>query len=382
MLSVADKIALLKDATRGPNDAYAMRSYSVTHDPPWFWRPVYAQIDDNMILRHLRGDVEVGAYALVPVVGDLPRVWWIAADFDGKRTGVDWESDVQRFLSFLVDTRANILVNRSRSGLGAHVRVLFRNLVPAWMARRWMQAWLEESGVVSAIEEAIPSSFDRLIPPQDTLLSGTTRDGFRRPGNLVGSPINGACARKCGGTLPISVEAALAGNFAADGRHWEHLIRALDGRAWGEAELRAALADTPGTPDLNSPTPTYSNRALTVLTGATANEALITTQRHCEFFRYLHAGGDQPYSLWVALASQLHRFGAAGREAFHELSAMDRRYDASAVEQKWEQTADMRPMRCETLVDMGWRCPHLGTPRCFGAKAPAYFSEHTAYEPL
>ncbi len=372
------------DAGEAPptSEENAYRSYDPGKDPPWYWRPVYAPVDDEMLLRHLGGTAELGTYALIPS-GGLPTVRWIGADFDGKRPGSDWESDVKDFLSFILDSGATILLNRSRSGQGAHVRALFREPVPAWMARRWMQAYLEEAGVVSEVPGPIPTSFDRLCPPQDTLLEGRTYDNQRRPGNLFGMPMHRGRAESCGGTLPISPESGASGDFEPDGKHWEHLVKALDARSWNESDLRTALADAPGRTDLNPPTgATYGNRALVVLQGEAAEIPLLITRRHCAFFQYLQAGGDQPYSLWIALASQLHHFGEAGREAFHELSALDHRYNASSVQRKWDQTSDMRPMKCETLVDMGWRCPNLGTRRCNGARTPAYFSEHTNYDPL
>jgi hypothetical protein len=373
------------EATRGPDDCYAFRSFDPGREQQYYWRPVYARVTPEAVLRHMAGEIEIGAYALIPAAStaDFPTCRWIAADFDGKRQGCDWQSDVQRFLAVLVDTQANILVNRSRSGQGVHVRVLFREPVPGWMARRWMQAWLEESGVVSEIDDAIPSSFDRLIPMQDTLRLDLTYDFHRRPGNLVGSPMHKKLAVKNGGTLPIATDAALVGVFEPDGRHWHHLVRAVEERAWGEEELRAALLDAPGGDDAKPPTGLrYGNHALTVLQGDAASLELLVMRRHCAFLQYLQAGGDQPYSLWVALASQLHRFGEAGHNAFHELSQLDVRYKSHATEMKWEQTAEMQPMRCDTLVDMGFRCPHLTTRRCNGAKAPAYFPEHAGYEPL
>lgn len=373
------------EATRGPDDCHALRSFDPGRDQPYYWRPVYGPVTEEAMLRHMAGQIEIGAYSLIPgpTSATFPTCRWIGADFDGKKQGADWQRDVQRFLEMLVDTRANILVNTSRSGRGAHVRVLFREPVPGWMARRWMQAWLEESGVVSEIDDDIPSSFDRLCPMQDTLRLDLTHDGHRRPGNLLGSPMNRKLADQNRGTLPLSTEAAALGVFEPDGRHWEHLVRAVEERAWGEEELRAALLDAPGTNDVQPPTgQRYTNQALVVLHGDAANAELLVMRRHCAFLQYLQAGGEQPYSLWVALASQLHRFGEAGRVAFHELSQLDHRYKAHAVEQKWDQTVDMQPMRCDTLVDMGFRCPHLTTKRCNGCKAPAYFPEHAGYEPI
>lgn len=381
-----DKIRLLQEAIRGPDDCFALRSHAPDRDPPWYWRPVYTKLTDDLVRRHLTGEIEIGSYALIPgaTPREHPRCRWIAADFDGKRPGSDWENDVRQFLSFLVESGANILVNRSRSGLGVHVRVLFRDPVPAWMARRWMQAWVDESAIVDEIDDLKPTSFDRLIPMQDTLRMDLTDDGHRRPGNLVGAPMHRKLARSHGGTLPISLEAALRGDFDADGKHWEHLVQALERREWGETELLAALKDAPGDDDGSPPPPPdhYPNRALTVLQGDAASTELYITRRHCEFFVHLARGAEQPYAVWVALATQLHRFGEAGRELFHELSALDPRYKPRLVDQKWDQTADMHPNRCDTIAALGWRCPHLGTNRCRGAKAPAYFAEHQHYEPL
>ncbi len=388
-LSPADKVRFLMEATRGPDDCHALRSFDPGRDDgaPYYWRPVYGQVTEEAVLRHLSGQIEIGSYSLIPgpTSKDFPTCRWIGADFDGKKPGVDWQHDVQRLVGMLVDTGANILVNRSRSGKGAHVRVLFRDPVPGWMARRWMQTWLEESGVVSEIDDDIPSSFDRLCPMQDTLRLDLTRDNHRRPGNLLGSPMNKKLADQNGGTLPIAPEAALAGEFEPDGKHWEHLIRAVEGRAWGEAELRAALRDAPDSDDGKPPDGLrYTNHALVVLHGEAANDELLVMRRHCAFLQYLQAGGEQSYDLWVALATQLHRFGEAGHNAFHEISNLDPRAKAHVVEQKWDQTAEMQPIRCDTLVAMGFRCPHLppGSKRCNGAKAPAYFPEHAGYEPL
>jgi hypothetical protein len=387
-LSASDKARFLIEATRGPTDCHALRSFDPGREQPWFWRPVYIDVTEEIAVRHMRGQIEIGSYALVPGASrkEFPRCWWIAADFDGKKPGTDWERDVRRFLEFFVDTGANILLNRSRSGKGVHVRVLFREPVPAWMARRWMMAWLEEAGVLDSDDADVPTSFDRCIPMQDTLRMDPTYDGHRRPGNLVGSPMHKRLADAQGGTLPVSTDAALVGNFEPDGKHWEHLVAAVERRAWGETELLVALRDVPGGNDGKPPAggaDAYVNRALTVLQGDAASLDLLVARRHCAFFQHLQAGGAQPYSLWVALATQLHRFGEAGHEAFHEISALDPRYKAHDVETKWQQTAEMHPMRCDTLVEQGWRCPHLPpSRRCNGAKAPAYFPEHAGYEPI
>lgn len=374
-LNASDKIRLLRELTRGADDVFALRTEGV-------WRPVYSELPDNHVRMHLAGVCELGSYPLIPNSNALPLVWWVAADFDGKRPGSIWERDVQRATRWLLDTGACVFVNLSRSANGAHVRVLFREPVPAWMARRWMLSWLEESGVAANGGDGddwdpIPPSFDRLIPPQDTLNRGFNRFGKRLPGNLIGSPLNARLAKKNGGSLPLDPQRAAQGDFKPDGRHWDHVISALDSRAWGIAELRQAMADMPGA--LEEPLPDRASVMLPVVTSEV--EKLDFMIRLCEFAKQMRKG-DQPYHLWVALASQLHRFGEAGRVAFHELSALYPGYSARETEKKWNETAGMRPVRCDTLVGWGYRCPHLGSKRCNGAKAPTYFADHAYAEIL
>jgi len=387
-LSVEDKIRLLRELTRGPDDVFAMRT---DKNAGWSWRPVYAPLPDNHIRMHIAGQIEIGSYALIPNGnGKSPNVWWIAADFDGKKQYTDWERDVKRTMQFLIDTGATLFVNLSRSAQGAHIRVLFREPVPAWMARRWFNAWLEESGVLlpesepSDFDDGAPQSFDRLIPPQDFLSGALTEDGHRRPGNLVGSPINGKCAKKNGGTLPIDPREAARGNFAPDGKHWEHVATALENRVWGVEELKRALEEAPGSPITSAPNfgTGYGSVGykLPVLQGDSRQLSYALT--FCEFMKHIRDPRNQNYQLWVALATQLHRFGEEGREAFHELSKVDHRYNPSDTDEKWRDTSMMSPVRCDTLVTWGYRCPHLRGPRCNGAKAPSFFADHTDAEIL
>lgn len=383
-LSAQEKIDALRELTKGPSDCFA--SYVIAERMGvQRWRPIYAGLSDDTIRYHLAGHVEIGTYPMLPDVR-WPRVYWICADFDGKEEHTDWKSDVKKALEFLMGfDGCPCFVNLSRSGQGAHIRMLFRESVPAWMARRWMTFWLEEAGIIREEEEEdffderIPS-FDRLIPPQDILSARLTFDGMRRPGNLAGAPLNGKRARLNGGTLPLDPERAALGDFEPDGRHWEHVMHALEQRAWGEKELIAAIQDCPDTlsvepPDLRPSIDGTTRRSLPILPGD--SKELEYNIAFCEFFRYIRDGGRQTYQLWLAMATQLHRFGQDGYHMFHLLSSLDPRYVEKDTDLKWEQTADMRPIRCDTLVQLGYRCQHLRGRRCNGAKAPTYFVDHT-----
>jgi hypothetical protein len=384
-LTPQEKIDALRELTKGPDDVFAARSNDV-------WRPVYTSLRDHVLRMHLAGAMEIGSYPLMPA-GDWPTCYWVGADFDGKEVPDSvWQRDVSRAAEFFTDLDGcPCVINLSRSGQGAHIRMLFREPVPAWLARRWMNFWLEEAGILESVEDewAMPleNTFDRLIPPQDQLSGGVNRNGYRLPGNLMGSPLHGRLAKLHGGTLPLNPREVERGNFEPDGKHWEHVMSALEGRGWGEAELRQALADCPDDTISLDP-PSYggwhgsagANRSLPILPAGEAK--LDFTIKFCAFMQKMAEPGDQPYALWVALASQLHRFGDAGLEAFHHLSGQDSRYNARDAERKWEQTSRMSPMRCSTLVGMGYCCPHLRTPRCNGAGSPALFVEGTDAEIL
>lgn len=103
---------------------------------------------------------------------------------------------------------------------------------------------------------------------------------------------------------------------------------------------------------------------------------------NCAFMKMMRARDDHDYNLWVALASQLQPFGARGRDAFLQISAQDRELAPEIVEQKWEQTRALSPMRCTTIEKQGWRCPHLDTVRCNGAPTPALLADHSYCEPM
>lgn len=386
-LSVDEKIKAVRELTKGAEDVFA--AYVLTEKQGMErWRPVYSSLSDDTIRRHLMGHLEIGTYPMIPDI-EWPRVYWICADFDGKKEHTNWKGDVERCLEFLMDfDGCPAFVNLSRSGQGAHIRMLFRESVPAWMARRWLGFWLDEAGIMRDEEdeddfEKLPSSFDRLIPPQDVLSSRLTFDGQRRPGNLAGAPLNARHARARGGTLPLDPQKVAMGNWEPDGKHWEHVMKALEERSWGEAELLDAIRDCPDDLDTNPPD---SQRAgiprdtLPVLPGD--NSSLKQALNFCEFFRHIRQPGAQTYPLWMALASQLHRFGPQGYDVFHQISSMDSRYVFKDADLKWQQTEDMRPIRCDSLVHMGYKCPHLRQRRCNGAKAPTYFGDHTDAEVL
>lgn len=378
-MNASDKTSLFLRIVRGADDVFATRSADVeirddgSRDRQERWRPVWVPLDESAARRHLLGLTEVGTYALIPA-SDAPLVRWIAADFDGKRPGTNWKADVQRLVTWMIDSGVVPFVNLSRSADGAHVRVLFDEPVPAWIARRWMTWWIDEADVGTA------SSFDRLIPPQDTLDSRAPKRGPRALGNLIGAPLHKGHAKRRGGSLPLDPYEVASGDFEPDGKHWEHVVTALDHDDKPTVASMVALVGDKRPAELAAGPRQFGGHTLPVLAGDDAKLDFVLS--HCEFFRFMRQPGEQSYAMWIAAATQLQRYGEAGRRAFHEISSFDHRYRSDETERKWSQTSGMTPIRCDTIATQGFVCPHLGGPRCNGAKCPSFFADYLGYEPL
>jgi len=102
--------------------------------------------------------------------------FFLATDFDGA----DWKKDAGAFVLTCRERKLAPVLERSRSGEGAHVWFFFEEAVPAVLARKLGAHLLTET--MEARPEIGLDSYDRLFPNQDTLPSG----GF---GNLIALPL-------------------------------------------------------------------------------------------------------------------------------------------------------------------------------------------------
>ena len=133
-------------------------------------------------------DFTIGVYPLLPD----ETCWFLAVDFD-KRT---WPDDARAFVDTCRDHGVPAILERSRSGNGAHAWIFFSAPVAAVTARRigtWMITETMERHPEIGFE-----SYDRLFPNQDTLPTG----GF---GNLIALPLQGR-SRKSGNSVFIDSE--------------------------------------------------------------------------------------------------------------------------------------------------------------------------------
>ncbi len=151
----------------------------------------FIPIDDEVVYWHLQGydnkgqDFVMGIY---PMLLD-ETCYFLAADFD-KAT---WEHDAVAFLKTCHQKNLPAILERSRSGKGAHVWLFFEESIPAALARKLGASILTET--MESNPEIGLDSYDRFFPNQDTL----PRGGF---GNLIALPLQKA-ARHAGNSVFI-----------------------------------------------------------------------------------------------------------------------------------------------------------------------------------
>jgi len=139
--------------------------------------------DDAAYRSHLLGDHVMGVYPMLPD----STCWFLAVDFDAAT----WTDDVRAFIATCRTLELPFLVERSRSGNGAHVWFFFTAPLPAWSARKLGSFVLTET--MAARHVLSMDSYDRLFPSQDQM----PRGGF---GNLIALPLQKE-ARKIGNTV-------------------------------------------------------------------------------------------------------------------------------------------------------------------------------------
>ena len=132
----------------------------------------FLPMTDSVIRDHLSGKLTAGVY---PLMKD-ETCWFLAADFD-KET---WRDDASAFLQTCFQAGIPAYLERSRSGLGAHVWIFFEQATTASLARKLGAAMLTRT--METRHQIGLDSYDRLFPDRDTMPQG----GF---GNLIALPI-------------------------------------------------------------------------------------------------------------------------------------------------------------------------------------------------
>ena len=214
-LSLEKKVALFRSLFQGREDVFARRWFSSSLGKSGYqpvcareWNREYCDkkkykcaecpnrefqtLGYNDIYRHLEGkdsngrDV-VGVYAILP--DNSCR--FLCCDFDDKSCEHGYQKDVLAYVNVCRDWGVPAYIERSRSGNGAHVWILFDEHIKAQTARRLGNAILTEA--MEREGRMSFKSYDRFFPNQDFMPTG----GF---GNLVALPLQGR-ARKDGNSV-------------------------------------------------------------------------------------------------------------------------------------------------------------------------------------
>jgi superfamily II DNA or RNA helicase len=185
------KVELLWSLFGARSDVYAVRWDSASSGKSG-WQPAtksrgskgrvprdYLPLTHDVFEAHLAGREAVGIYPLLR--GDQCAL--LVCDFDRGT----WALDALAYLDACHANGVPAVLERSRSGNGAHVWVFFDGLVAATDARAMGAALLRLA--MTARAELDLSSYDRFFPSQDFL----PKAGF---GNLIALPLHGECVER------------------------------------------------------------------------------------------------------------------------------------------------------------------------------------------
>ena len=190
----------------------------------------FTKLTVPILLEHLKGEKEdctdvIGLYPLFPD----GSCWFLVFDFDNHdddevEPSKDWQQEVDALRRICEVNGIDALVERSRSGRGAHVWVFFSEAIQASKVRRFGEALIVKGAESVSMKDF--SFFDRMLPMQDLLPEG-------KIGNMVALPLQGR-ALKRGNSAFVDV------NWQPYRDQWGRL---LSTQKISEAQIDKCLAD-------------------------------------------------------------------------------------------------------------------------------------------
>ncbi|MBP1682472.1 MAG: type restriction enzyme, res subunit, partial [Ignavibacteriaceae bacterium] len=153
----------------------------------------YKPLIGENIMQHLKGEREdcsdvIGLYPMFPD----ENCNFLVFDFDNhdERTNGDdfantdneWMEEVNAMRTICKNNNIDVLVERSRSGKGAHIWLFFEESIPASLARKFGTALLTKGA--ESVNQKNFKSYDRMLPAQDHMPEGGL-------GNLIALPLQG-----------------------------------------------------------------------------------------------------------------------------------------------------------------------------------------------
>lgn len=149
----------------------------------------WVPLNQRALIRHLKGESDDGrdVIGVYPLLED-ESCHFLVFDFDhhDEEQAIDWMEEVNFLRTVCRQFSIDALVERSRSGNGAHVWLFFEGSIPAKEARRF-GACLLTKGTELAHQKTF-LAYDRMLPAQDTMPEGGL-------GNLIALPLQGKALR-------------------------------------------------------------------------------------------------------------------------------------------------------------------------------------------
>lgn len=171
-------------------------------------RQAYKELKKEQVIEHLRGNAEdaTDVIGIFPLFAD-DTCRFIVFDFDNHEKGAEkkdyanvddmWKDEVDSLRKICGLNGIDALVERSRSGKGAHLWIFFQKPIEASLAREFGNALLKKGA--ESVNLRSFRFYDRMLPMQDHLPKGGL-------GNLIALPLQGQALRE--------------GNSAFIDEHW------------------------------------------------------------------------------------------------------------------------------------------------------------------
>ena len=153
----------------------------------------YKPVTLPLIKAHMRGQDPFGndVVAIYPMLeNNLCQL--LVFDFDNHAKGAEqddfansddsWKDEINALRRICKKLDVDVMVERSRSGRGAHLWIFFKEMIPARLARRFGFALLEKGA--ESVNLKSFKYYDRMIPTQDVLPEGGL-------GNVIALPLQG-----------------------------------------------------------------------------------------------------------------------------------------------------------------------------------------------
>lgn len=158
----------------------------------------YKPLNGENIMNHLNGDREdcsdvIGLYPMFPdetcnfLVFDFDNHDEKTNGDDFANTDDDWMDEVNAMRAICKNNDIQALVERSRSGKGAHIWLFFEEPIQALVARKFGSALLTKGA--ESVNQKNFKSYDRMLPAQDHMPEGGL-------GNLIALPLQGQSLKK------------------------------------------------------------------------------------------------------------------------------------------------------------------------------------------